>query len=174
MNKACSMGIFTLPLPLDHCSDYPVIQYADDTVLFMKASQQELFALKVLLQSFTQFTGLKVNFTKTCLLPINISQEQATVLAGVFGCQVGTYPFTYLGLAMGTTKPRVEDHAPLVSRIERRITAAATWLTMAGRASYIDCAVSSIPILPYVHAQNACDNNKHNRQGKERWFLERF
>lgn len=47
---------------------------------------------------------------------------------------------------MGTTRPIVEDHAPLVSRIERRISTATTWLTMAVRGTYIDCAVSFVPI----------------------------
>jgi hypothetical protein len=64
----------------------------------------------------------------------------------VFGCPIGTYPFTYFGLPMGTTKPRVEDLAPLINRIERRITLMATWLTMAGRATLVDTAVSFVPI----------------------------
>lgn len=146
INRACSIGILSLPLPLSHCLDFPVVQYADDIIIFMRAQQRELFVLKALLQSFSLSTGLKVNYSKSCLLPINITQDKVDQLAGVFGCQCGTYPFTYLGLAMETTKPRVEDHTPLVSRIERRISAAATWLTMAGRATYIDCAISSIPI----------------------------
>jgi hypothetical protein len=33
---------------------------------------------------------------------------------------VDSDPFTYLGLPMGTTKPKVEHFSPLVSKIERR------------------------------------------------------
>jgi hypothetical protein len=75
------------------------------------------------MQTFSQSTGLKVNHAKSCLLPINISDEKAAIMAEVFGYQVGTYPFIYLGLPMGTTKPRVEDFSPLVSKVERRIYA---------------------------------------------------
>jgi hypothetical protein len=57
------------------------------------------------------------------LLPINISDEKAIQMAGGFGYQVGTYPFTYLGLPMGTIKPKVEDFSPLVNKVERRISA---------------------------------------------------
>jgi hypothetical protein len=59
---------------------------------------------------------------------------------------VDTYPFTYLGLPMGTTKPKVEDYTPLVNKIERRISAMVTWLTMAGRATLVGTTISSVPI----------------------------
>lgn len=47
---------------------------------------------------------------------------------------------------MGTKKTRVEDHAPLVRRIERRISVTSAWLTMAGRGTYIDFVVASMAI----------------------------
>jgi hypothetical protein len=146
LNKAATRGTLEFPLQLSHSSDFPGIQYVDNTILVLKASQRQLFCLKGILQAFTQSTGLKVNHAKSCLLPINIDEEKATQMAGVFGCQVGTYPFTYLGLPMGTTKPRVEDFSPLVSKIERRISATVSWLSMAGRATWVDSVVSSIPI----------------------------
>jgi hypothetical protein len=40
--------------------------------LIMKASQRELFCLKGILNSFTNTTGLKVNYSKSCILPINL------------------------------------------------------------------------------------------------------
>jgi hypothetical protein len=145
LNKAATRSTLEFPLQLSHSSDFLVIQYADDTILVLKASQRQLLCLKGILQAFTQSTGLNVNHAKSCLLPINIDEEKATQMAGVFGYQVGTYPFTYLGLPMGTTKPRVEDFSPLVSKIER-ISATIYWLSMAGRATWVDSAVSSIPI----------------------------
>lgn len=45
------------------------------------------------------------------------------ILANTLGCRIGSFPFTYLGLPMGTTKPRVEDFTPLMDRIERRLSA---------------------------------------------------
>lgn len=55
-------------------------------------------------------------------------------------------PFTYLGLPLGTTKPSVEDHAPIVTKIERRLSAASIYLALAGRVTYINSAIRSIPI----------------------------
>jgi hypothetical protein len=139
-------GLIKYPLPLTHTADFPVVQYADDTILIMEASQGQLFCLKGILQTFSQSTGLKVNHAKSCLMPINISDEKAAIMAVVFGCQVRSYPFTYLGLPMGTTKPKVEDFSPLVSKVERRISTTVSWLSMAGRATMVDSAVFTIPI----------------------------
>lgn len=83
---------------------------------------RELFTLEALLQTFAQGTRLTVNYHK-CLTLINVDEEKAQMLAGVFGCQIGTLPFAYLSLPLGTTKTRVADFAPIVDRIERRLYA---------------------------------------------------
>lgn len=114
INKACSQGLFSLPINADPSNKFPIIQYADDTILILKASQRELYCLKGLLQSFSDSTGLRVNYTKSQMVPLNLHQEQALNLANTFGCQLGSLPFTYLGLPLGTTKPRVEDYMPLI------------------------------------------------------------
>jgi hypothetical protein len=67
------------------------------------------------------------------------------VLAGTFGCQIGTFPFTYLGLPMGTTKLKVEDFLPLVQRIERRLTTTSNFLTQASRMEMVNSILSALP-----------------------------
>jgi hypothetical protein len=79
------------------------------------------------------------------MIPLNLSQEQAINLASTFGCQLGTFPFTYLGLPMGTTKPRVEDYMPLMDRTERRLTSTSAFLTQAGRLQLVNSVLSSLP-----------------------------
>ena len=54
-------------------------------------------------------------------------------LAAVFGCQVGTLPFTYLGLPVGTTKPTIQDLFPVVDRVERRLSASSSLLNQGAR-----------------------------------------
>jgi hypothetical protein len=67
------------------------------------------------------------------------------VLVGTFGCQIGTFPFTYLGLPMGTTKLKVEDFLPLVQRIERRLTTTSNFLTQASRMEMVNSILSALP-----------------------------
>jgi len=47
-----------------------------------------------------------------------------------FGCSIGTLPFTYLGLPMGTTKPKIEDLTPMMDRVERCLSGCSTTYTM--------------------------------------------
>jgi hypothetical protein len=94
--------------------DFPVVQYAGDTLMFMEASLSHIQVLKIALHKFQLATCLNVNFEKSCLVAINIDDIHATTLAQFFGCSVENMPFTYLGLPMGTTKPTTQDLAPLV------------------------------------------------------------
>ncbi|CAO2167262.1 unnamed protein product [Urochloa humidicola] len=144
INKAHDQGLFEMPIPSVDGSGFPIVQYADDTILVMKASQQELFCLRGLLESFGQSTGLRVNYAKTCLVPLNMEASRAANLAGVFGCKLESLPFTYLGLPLGTTKPRVEDYGPIMNKTERRLTSISSMLTHAGRLELVNCVISSM------------------------------
>lgn len=79
----------------------------------LKASQKEIFCFKELLDMFAQSTGLKVSYAKSSLYPLNLSEEKTDLIARLPGCSVRKLPFTYLGLPLGTTRPRVIDFAPL-------------------------------------------------------------
>jgi hypothetical protein len=99
----------------------------------MQADARQLFFLKALLSSFSDSTGLKVNYSKSQMLPINVSHDRMEILDNTFGCQIGSLPFTYLGLPMSTTKPRAEDYTPLMDKIERRLSACSSLLSYSGR-----------------------------------------
>jgi hypothetical protein len=144
INKAHRQGLFQLPIPPRDEASFPIIQFADDTIMIMKTSQRELLCLKGLLESFGQSTGLRINYAKLCLVPLNMSEEKAELLAGVFGCKIQGMPFTYLGLPMGSTKPRVEHYAPLMNRAERQLTSISSMLTQAGRLQLVNYVLSSL------------------------------
>jgi hypothetical protein len=136
-----------LPIP-QPSSDFPIVQYADDTLLILEAEAKQLFCLKAILNSFASSTGLVVNFSKSLLVPINVPAEKTQVLARTFGCQVGTFPFTYLGLPLGTTKPKIEEFAPLLDRVERKLSACSTFLSYSGRVEYINSVIT--PTVNYA------------------------
>jgi hypothetical protein len=64
----------------------------------MEACPRQLIILRAILNSFVASTGLKVNYSKSNMFPINVSQERLQHLAATFNCQVGAFSFTYLGL----------------------------------------------------------------------------
>ena len=51
INQMLTQGVLSLPIPT-HDQEFPIIQYADDTVIFLSARDEELVALKNMLSPF--------------------------------------------------------------------------------------------------------------------------
>jgi hypothetical protein len=145
VNYLITQGTFIPPNPIPD-TDFPIVQYADDTLIIMQACPDQLLALKDLLQVFTSATGLRVNYAKYCLMPINIDIHYLHYLANAFGCAVGSPPFTYLGLPLGTTKSTIQDITPITDQIERRLNASARFLDYGGRLQLVCYVLSSLPM----------------------------
>ena len=73
VNKMLLDGILTLPIEC-HDPDFPIIQYADDIILILPADEAQLVALRDMLHVFAKSTGLKVNFSKSMMVPINVPE----------------------------------------------------------------------------------------------------
>jgi hypothetical protein len=67
------------------------------------------------------------------------------LLAGLFGCKLESFPFTYLGLPLGLSRPRIRDLGPLYSRINHRLAATASFLSLDGRIMVTKAILSSLP-----------------------------
>ena len=61
LNEAKRNDLITAPLIHQYSQDYPIIQYADDTILIANAEASQLHNIKNLLLHFAAYTGLKVN-----------------------------------------------------------------------------------------------------------------
>ena len=147
VNDACIQGYLQIPIT-QPSNDFPIIQYADDTLMLMQADANQLAHLKVILDDFATSTGLKVNFSKSSMYSINVPEAIMVSLAAVLSCQIGTMPFTYLGLPMGTTKPRMSDLTLLMDKIERRLSACSSLLSYTGRLQMINSVIT--PITTYT------------------------
>ena len=55
---------------------------------------------------------------KSSLVPINVTTERCAELAQIISCKPEALPFTYLGLPMGTTKPKLQHLISLLERID--------------------------------------------------------
>jgi hypothetical protein len=91
----------------------------DDTIILLQASQRQLLCLKASLETFALSIRLRVNYAKSGMEPLNMTEEKTKLMTWVFGCSLQEMPLTYLGLPMGTSRPRVEYYAPLMNRMER-------------------------------------------------------
>lgn len=63
INKVATHGLLRAPILLGD-NEFPIIQYADDT-LPIQAYANKLFFLKALLNSYETTSGLRVNFRKS-------------------------------------------------------------------------------------------------------------
>ena len=118
----------------------------DDTILVMPACPDQAARMKTILEDYAASVRLIINFHKSTLIPINIDQRYAMELAHVFGCSVGSLPFTYLGLPMGTTKPTLLDLMPLVHGVERKMSTALALMSSGAKLTLVNFAVTSMLI----------------------------
>ena len=77
-----------------------LLQFADDTIFFSKASMEHLQNLKIILLVFGQVSGLKINLEKNTISGINTRQELLSSLVSVLDCRVSKWPLSYLGLPL--------------------------------------------------------------------------
>ena len=74
--------------------------YADDTIIFCEAKEEQLLYLSWVLLWFEASPGLKINLNKSELIPVGAVENMDT-LAVELACQDRHLPTTYLGLPLG-------------------------------------------------------------------------
>ena len=101
--------------------------------------------MKQILTDYADSVGLRINFQKSTLIPLNTLEEKYKDIAAIFGCACAQLPFTYLGLPLGVTKPMVLDLTPWICKAERRITAAMSLMLYAGTHELFGHLAGDIP-----------------------------
>ena len=74
--------------------------FADNTILFYDANEEQILHVRMLLLCFQAVTGLKVNTLKSEMVPIG-EVPNIHVLAEFLSCRIGSLPMTYLGMPLG-------------------------------------------------------------------------
>ena len=75
-----------------------LLQYADDTVLFLDGSEKSLKSALDLLFQFSKFSGLKPNISKTKAIWIGSKAQSSDTLSNDSGILWTTEPFNILGI----------------------------------------------------------------------------
>jgi hypothetical protein len=63
-----------------------ILQYADDTIIFLKHDLQGAMHMKLLMYLFEMLAGLKINFNKNEILMINDEGNWGQSYAEMFNC----------------------------------------------------------------------------------------
>jgi hypothetical protein len=77
-----------------------ILQYANDTILFMDHNLEQAKNMKLLLAAFEQMSSLKINYHKNELFCFGEAKDHELQYEALFGCKKGSYPLRYLGIPM--------------------------------------------------------------------------
>ncbi|GKV43653.1 hypothetical protein SLEP1_g50917 [Rubroshorea leprosula] len=121
------------------------LQYADDSIFFCEANEQNVMVLKSILRCFEMIFGLKVNFFKSSLIGLNVEKVNLEAYAEKLNCAIGKVPFKYLGLLIGSNPRRLSTWAPVIDIMKKRLS---NWkrdsLSFGGRIILLNYVLSSI------------------------------
>jgi hypothetical protein len=99
-----------------------ILQYADDTILFMKHDLEKAQNLKSILSAFEQLSGLKINFYKSELFYFCDAQNEVNEYADLFGCGQGQFPMRYLGIPIHYRRLTFAEWKLVQERLQKRLS----------------------------------------------------
>ena len=83
----------------------------------MSANVEQVKSLKEMLGICSLSTWLKINFHKSSIILVSVEEIQLQQIAHCLGCMIGALPFTYLGLDVETSRPKISDLTPVIVRL---------------------------------------------------------
>jgi hypothetical protein len=123
------------------------LQYADDTLIFSSCELRCVRNLKGVLSLFEILSGMRINFHKSELIPLNVDDDRIHEIAHQLHCHVGCLPFKYLGVPLHYEKLKREDLQPILDKLIKMM---AGWrgklLTYSSRLVLIKTCLASVHV----------------------------
>nr|GEY76180.1 hypothetical protein [Tanacetum cinerariifolium] len=92
-------------------------------------------------------SGLKINFYKSNVFGVGVSNSEVISMAACTGCEAGSFPFSYLGLPIGSNMSRIANWQILIDRFKARLSGwKANLLSIDGRLTLIKSVLGSLGI----------------------------
>lgn len=98
-----------------------ILQYVDDTILFLDHNTLQAKELKLVLSTFEQLSVRKINFHKSEVFCYGTAKDCEQEYARLFGCQLGSFPFRYLGIPMNHVKLSNKDWACIEEKFQKKL-----------------------------------------------------
>lgn len=137
MRTACQKSLFhAVKVPKDG-PDISHLFYADDVLFVGKWLRSNFTNLARVLRCFHVVSGLKVNFQKSNVFGIGVSDREIASCARILGCNAASLPFKYLGVPVGANMWRKRHWQPIIERVQNKLS---TWkaklLSFGGRLTF--------------------------------------
>ena len=98
------------------------LQFADDTFIIGEKSWLNVRSIWAVLLLFEEISGFKVNFHKSMLTGVNVTDSWLAEATLVMNCRRGPIPFVYLGLPIGGDSRKLNFSKPVIDRIVARLS----------------------------------------------------
>jgi hypothetical protein len=125
-----------------------ILQYEDDTILFLEHDLDKAINMKLILSFFEQLSGLKINFHKSELFCFGKAKDYQEDYKDIFGCTIGALPFKYLGIPIHFRKLTIKEWKIIEDRFEKKL---ASWigkiLSYGDRLVLINSILTSLPMF---------------------------
>jgi hypothetical protein len=126
---------------------FRVSMYADDAVIFIKPSVDDVNNLTELLSNFGLVTGLQTNLQKTTVSAISCDEINLASILGGLPVARAHFPIKYLGLPLSPRRLRKVKFQPQIDKAASKLS---VWygrnLTQAGRVWLTKSILSSQPV----------------------------
>ena len=121
--------------------------YANDVVIFLQPSINDIRLTLDFLQLFGEASGLKTKVQKSTVLPIHCTAEHLTTLQTHLPCHISEFPCTYLGVPLWPYKLTKTQVQSIIEKIADRLPGWKTdLLTKAGRSILVQFVLTSMVI----------------------------
>ncbi|KAG6404611.1 hypothetical protein SASPL_136862 [Salvia splendens] len=84
------------------------LQFPDDTIIFCPADAKIIDNYKKVLQCYALMSGLKINYKKSTLIPLNCDENWVERVRRSLNCGVSKLPLTYLGIPLGASPHKAQ------------------------------------------------------------------
>jgi ribonuclease HI len=119
--------------------------YADDIMVYCNGRHSNLAALKHLFSRYALASGQVVNARKSTIFAGGISNARLQQISQFIGFNIGSFPFTYLGIPIFKGKPKKAYLQPIADKIKAKLSAwKASLLSIAGRIQLVKSVIHSM------------------------------
>lgn len=131
--------------------------YANDTILFCDACPEQVTYLQRVLTCFEAVTGLRVNMSKSEMVPIR-EVTNLSYLADILSCRIGSLPMNYLGMPLGSSFKALGVWNPIIEKVGRRLAGwKKLYLSKGGCFNTSEEFFVKSPDVFFVSFQDSCE-----------------
>jgi hypothetical protein len=125
-----------------------ILQYANDTIIFMEHNLEKALNMKLILCIFERLLELKINVHKSEVFCFGHAKEMQDDYKILFGCEIGSLPFRYLGIPIHFRRLRNGEWKPIEDRFEKKLS---SWigklLSYGDHLILINSVLTSLPMF---------------------------